>query len=222
MSRSSTHRRRVGPLLAAVLLVVTFASSSVSQSTGGPWRAPVIRTGPTASVTPVVQNPAVNIPAVPAYSNSCQSNPMGSTCETSSIAALNHARAVMGLPAYVLPANFTALDALSQLLVLSNADRAVYGLSQIVGFNGTLNVAAQAGVTQRHRPRRPDHRRRRPLPSLGIELGRRLVQPPLHLLRMDVRRRARWHQYRLQRHRHQRLLGTPRETPSTTSVAAPS
>ena len=90
--------------------------------------------------------PSGNIAPSPGYPSYCQSAPSGASCQTDAINALNHARAAMGLPAYSLPANFQSLDALIQFLVLSNQDRASYGLTQITGLNATLNAAAAAGV----------------------------------------------------------------------------
>jgi hypothetical protein len=128
----------------AVLLTTTIPSSRSVPS----WRVAPFRSAAHAAAGPLLRNPVTNIPAIPAYSAACQSNPMGSACESAGIAALNNARTLMGQPAYALPSNFTTLSALDQLLALSNADRSLYGVSAVVGFNATLNIAAQAGVSQ--------------------------------------------------------------------------
>jgi hypothetical protein len=54
---------------------------------------------------------------------------------------------VLGIAAYNIPANFSSMTPPQQLLVLSNLDRAVFGLQQLAGLNSTLNTAAQQGVT---------------------------------------------------------------------------
>jgi len=48
----------------------------------------------------------------------CQRAPAGTRCENTVIRALIHARAVLGQRRYRLPARFTALTPLGQLLVL--------------------------------------------------------------------------------------------------------
>jgi hypothetical protein len=72
---------------------------------------------------------------------------MRRTCERIMIRALNHARAVMGQPAYNLPARFRALRSREQLVVLTNLDRKLYRLAAIAGLNAALNATAQRGAT---------------------------------------------------------------------------
>lgn len=62
------------------------------------------------------------------------------------IRGLNHARAVMGQPAYDLPARFRALRAREQLLVLANLDRKLYQRGAIAGLNSALNATAERGA----------------------------------------------------------------------------
>jgi hypothetical protein len=94
-----------------------------------------------------VEVPSANIPESPAYpAGTCQPHPSLAACQNAGIAALNHARSVLGLGPYELPASFAALPAASQLLVLSNQDRQVYGLAPIRGLTAALNAAAQVGV----------------------------------------------------------------------------
>jgi hypothetical protein len=84
---------------------------------------------------------------MPATDASCKASPTAAACTNAAVAALNHARAVLGLPAYAIPANFVTMTPSQQLLTLSNLDRALYGLATIKGLNATLNTAAQQGVT---------------------------------------------------------------------------
>jgi hypothetical protein len=93
--------------------------------------------------------PSINISSNITFSvdSSCRSAPTGTACTNAAIASLNHARAVLGIAAYNIPANFGSMTPQQQLLVLSNLDRAVFGLQQIAGLNSTLNTAAQQGVT---------------------------------------------------------------------------
>jgi hypothetical protein len=92
-------------------------------------------------------DPSANI-ALPrgAWGAACTDHPMRRTCERIMIRGLNHGRAVLGEPAYVLPARFTALRAGEQLLVLANQDRSLYGRAPIAGLNATLNATAQRGA----------------------------------------------------------------------------
>lgn len=92
-------------------------------------------------------DPARNI-ALPrgAWGPVCTNHPMRRTCERIMVRALDHARSVMGEPAYRLPAAFNALCARDQLLVLANLDRKVYRRPSIAGLNSELNTAAQRGA----------------------------------------------------------------------------
>ena len=159
-------RSRVLGTLCFSAAVVTFVSLAAgaavarapaamgrSQQAAAPDVAiPKIITKPTS---PAGSNPGGNIPPSPSYPGVCQSQPTSTSCQSSAIAALNHARAVMSLPAYNLPAGFQSLAPASQLLVLSNLDRATYGLGKITGLNATLNQAAAWGIAADSDPRGP-------------------------------------------------------------------
>jgi hypothetical protein len=151
-------------LIATTLLIApgyaASASSAPSASAvvGAASSMPVV---PSAASTPrlrvatlgaggahsVASVPAANIAPSPSYPGICQSQPSSSSCEDTAVAALNNARAVMGLPAYSLPANFDLLSTANQLLVLSNQDRQSYGLTLISGLNATLNAVAATGIS---------------------------------------------------------------------------
>lgn len=103
---------------------------------------------PTASArTSYPTDPARNI-ALPngAWGSACTNHPMRRTCERIMIRGLNHARAVMGEPAYNLPARFGALRAREQVLVLANLDRRLYRRGAIAGLNPALNATAERGA----------------------------------------------------------------------------
>jgi hypothetical protein len=111
----------------------------------------VIEAGPAAAQR---LNPARNIAISSSTSNAtwyfrhtdCQRAPSGTGCENAMIRALNHARAVLGQRKYRLPARFRALTPLGQLLVLVNDDRALYGLTPVLGLNARLDAAARAAA----------------------------------------------------------------------------
>jgi hypothetical protein len=104
-------------------------------------------TPPAQFATPTSVHITANIPASPANNSACASAPTGAACTNAGIAALNHARSVLGLAPYAIPAGFASMTVANQLLTLSNLDRVLYGLKPIAGINATLNTAAQLGVT---------------------------------------------------------------------------
>lgn len=67
-------------------------------------------------------------------------------CPGEAVAALDQARARLGLPSYILPSNFSALTPAEQVFVLTNLDRVYYGLAPITGLTADLDAAAAAGV----------------------------------------------------------------------------
>ena len=131
-------------LPAAVAMAPAPSAVSASRQTAAPVAAiPKIITAATAAAG---YNPGANIPLNPSYPGICQTQPTSTSCQTSAISTLNNGRAAMGLPAYKLPAGFQSMAPTSQLLVLSNLDRATYGLVQITGLNATLSQAAARGI----------------------------------------------------------------------------
>jgi hypothetical protein len=92
-------------------------------------------------------NPAHNIaPPKTVDGPICSTRPRQIACEDIIIAALNHARSVMGEPPYALPGRFRSLGPRDQLLVLSNLDRALYGRLPIRGISRALSASAASGV----------------------------------------------------------------------------
>ncbi len=73
--------------------------------------------------------------------------PSSAACQNAVVAGLDSARAALELPPYTLPADFDSLAAEAQLLILSNLDRASYGLPAIAGLSSTLDSVAQIGVS---------------------------------------------------------------------------
>ena len=113
------------------------------------WRAILVATvlllGVTASAS-AAPNPATNIPAGP-LPHACAVAPKTSICIDAVVAALDKARAHLGLGPYLLPADFDALPGEEQLLILSNLDRLAYGLPPINGLSPALSAVATVGVT---------------------------------------------------------------------------
>lgn len=92
-------------------------------------------------------DPTKNIGLPAATMTTCDQHPYSGTCKRMVIRALNHARAAMGEPAYLLPPRFASLTGPEQLLVLSNADRRLYGRRAVIALNAPLNASAQRGAT---------------------------------------------------------------------------
>jgi hypothetical protein len=107
----------------AVTCAVILVSSAGSASAGG-------------AIPP---DPSSNFAASP----NCSS---AATCLAQAIQFLNEARARLGQPPYQLPRNFSQLSPPEQVFVLTNLDRALYGLRPIAGLTGPLDDAAAAGV----------------------------------------------------------------------------
>jgi hypothetical protein len=123
--------------VAPLLLALVVASGSAANATAK--RYPL--------------NPAANIP-VPSYvfTGACYTAPTGQDCTSVLVTALNHARAVMGEPAYALPVLFTALTPAERLLMLADQDRMFYGRTRLSGLNATLNASAKQGVVHDRDP----------------------------------------------------------------------
>jgi hypothetical protein len=174
--RQRRGNRLVSALLASVLLggllvavvVGLPASPTLVQGAGAAASLTSSRVAPTgpssgALIAPTIvtragaarraANPAANI--VTAYPPSCQAQPTGTTCQNAGIAALNHARAVMGLGSYELPDGFSSLAQTAQLAVLTNLDRATYGLPPVLGTTARENQYAANGITNETDPSEP-------------------------------------------------------------------
>jgi hypothetical protein len=130
------RRNAVLTLIAAVVLSTAFAVAAA-----GPAEAKGV-------------NPAHNVSISRSMSNTqwyfrhtnCQHSPGSTRCEDAIIAALNHARKVLGQPAYRLPTHFRSWTAGHQLMTLVNDDRALYHLPRVQGRTKALNAAATVGA----------------------------------------------------------------------------
>jgi hypothetical protein len=147
--------RLAAPLAAVVAVLMTVAmlvavvarTAPSSASPAFTVAAPAAKIVTKAAGSAKAPNPGANIPESTGYPSSCLSQPTAQPCQDSAIAALNHARAVMGLGPYDLPPGFSSLDQPTQLVVLSNLDRSAYGLPPILGTTLPLNQAANTGIT---------------------------------------------------------------------------
>ncbi|HEU5006937.1 MAG TPA: hypothetical protein VFT67_08200 [Jatrophihabitantaceae bacterium] len=141
------RRYAAASLVAAVVLSTAFAFA-----TAGPATAKGV-------------NPAHNISISGSMSNTqwyvkrtdCQRAPGSTRCENAVIAALNHARKVLGQRPYRLSTRFRSWTAGHQLLALVNDDRALYRLPRVQGRTKALNAAARLGAELNIDPRPVGH-----------------------------------------------------------------
>lgn len=110
--------------MAAVLVAVPVASGS------GQWAG---------------SDPSANF-AVGALPAACSSDPDGAACVDAAVSSLDQARAGLGQPPYALPADFDSLTGAQQAFVLTNLDRALYGLPPVPGLVAGLDQDAALGV----------------------------------------------------------------------------
>ncbi len=74
------------------------------------------------------------------------------SCERTMISYLDEARRTMGLAPYALPAGFLSFAQAKQVLVLTNLDRAAYGLPPVRGLSRELDAEAQVGAEKDEDP----------------------------------------------------------------------
>jgi hypothetical protein len=133
---SATRRPRAALALAAAL---------ATALTGA-----VLAAAPGAALA-AAPNPPADLPLGPLPAE-CESAPTGARCERASIAALDGARAKLGLGPYRLPAGFVALSPPRQWLILANLDRIAYSLPPIRGLAVALDAVAAAGAREHGDP----------------------------------------------------------------------
>jgi hypothetical protein len=109
-----------------------------------------MRIAPSASL---LRRPTTNINMQAGYPSACVRSGTSAECVSDAVADLDHARSVMGQPDYALPADFASLSAANQLLILSNSDRALYGLTPIRGLSSAVDGAAGVGIRTSDDPR---------------------------------------------------------------------
>jgi hypothetical protein len=94
---------------------------------------------------PVGTDPAANF-MVASLPPACWSEPAGVQCIDASLGYLDQARASLGQTGYSVPADFASLTPAQQTFILTNLDRALYGLSTIPGLTQALDQDAARGV----------------------------------------------------------------------------
>ena len=114
--------------------------------------APPPTTAPAAPAAPaVVSAPGdslADIPPSPDFRLACASGgfDQSATCVGTALAAINHARALEGLPDMTLPSNWSSLSGGQQLFVATNLERTVRGLPPLSAMASALDAAAVEGV----------------------------------------------------------------------------
>jgi hypothetical protein len=110
-------------------------------------------TVPGAAVTPSGSllppaNPVYNIPPAPDFLWSCSELGVDEStgCTDAALDAIDHGRALEGLPPMVLPTQWAALSPARQLFVVTNLERTVRGLPPLAGESAQLDQAAGVGA----------------------------------------------------------------------------
>jgi hypothetical protein len=98
-----------------------------------------------ASAQGLPPDPAANI-SLGRMPAACERAPSGPVCENGAIRSLDAARAKLGLPRYLLPADFVTLKPARQWLILCNLDRVAYRLRPVRGLALPLDKVARAGA----------------------------------------------------------------------------
>jgi hypothetical protein len=102
-------------------------------------------------------NPPANIAPSPNFLNNCSGSHYddSSGCVTATLQAIANGRAIEGLPAMVLPTDWTSLTAQEQLFVATNLEREVRGLAPLTAMSSALDGAALQGAEQSNDPSPP-------------------------------------------------------------------
>jgi hypothetical protein len=132
----------MGVRTAAILGAATIAlSASVASA--------ALADGPAGS------DPGANF-TVGSLPPACWSEPSGAQCIDASLGYLDQARASLGQPGYTVPADFASLTPAQQAFILTNLDRALYGLPAIPGLTQALDQDATGGVVSDNDPQPSD------------------------------------------------------------------
>ncbi len=87
-----------------------------------------------------VADPRVNVAPTPDYTYPCfAAGGSSATCRASSLAAVNHARALEHLRPMVLPSGFWSLSGTKQVFIVTNLERVARGLKPFVGLTSQLD-----------------------------------------------------------------------------------
>jgi len=152
-----------GPSLAAVFassgsqggpLVYTWAQAQADIAAGTlrPLAAPPGNESATG-----ILNPSKTVPADPDYTQDCAASGLDSSppCVGAILQAIDHARAMEGVKAMVLPPGFGELTVPEQTLVAVNLERVDRGLAPFVGLTAALGQDAQRGANTADDPPDP-------------------------------------------------------------------
>ncbi|HXX88873.1 MAG TPA: hypothetical protein VEI83_01460 [Acidimicrobiales bacterium] len=101
-----------------------------------------------AVVVTALGDPSASIPPDPDFRTVCASGgfDQSSSCVGTTLAAIDHARALSGLPDMTLPSNWWSLDGGQQLFVATDLERTVRGLPPLSAMASALDGAAVQGV----------------------------------------------------------------------------
>ena len=95
-----------------------------------------------------------NVP-VPAAMTSACARPSSPACQSASLAAIDHARALEGVRPLRLPASWARLPVVGQLLVVADLERTDRGLPGFRGLSAALDRMAAAGAAHLADPTGP-------------------------------------------------------------------
>lgn len=158
--RSSLRRRRalLRPGVCALLLSLVAAVNVVAANITAPgWAAPttaVAFSRPSAA-TASPQEALTDIPPPPAMGDACTSGTVAS-CNQEALSAIDAARAAEeGLGPLVLPAGFASLSVVTQIVVVTNAERISRHLPALLGPNGSYDALAGQGAQRKEDPSGP-------------------------------------------------------------------
>ena len=131
----------------------TFAWSTALAGTSAGTLAPLTRI-PTNLASSGIANPKNNIQPVPEYWNSCSSTGIDDSraCVSATLAAVNHAHSLEGVPPMVLPSDFATLSVPEQIFTVIDLERVDRGLRPFVGLTAALNANAQRGADTANDP----------------------------------------------------------------------
>jgi hypothetical protein len=121
---------RIRLAVTSIVLGVVLAGPCASSALSDTWAGP----------DPAASYPTGDVPF------DCLADPTGGVCVNVGVSYLDEARAHLGLPPYVLPADFASLSAPQQLLILSDEDRITYGLPPITGLTDAASQDAAGGI----------------------------------------------------------------------------
>ena len=126
---------------------VTVPSTSGSAPSATAGTTPPPESAPGGSLLPPA-NPVYNIPPAPDFLWSCSEHVVDEStgCTDAALDAVDHARALEGLPPMVLPTQWAALTPARQLFVVTNLERTARGLAPLAGESAALDQAAAVGA----------------------------------------------------------------------------